>query len=654
MPNKTLFLHLVLLLLMLAQSEIVIGQSHILDKKITVEFRNISLHKALTEIERLGNFSFSYGNDAINQDSIVSIYAEQQTIRKIITTLCGNNIQMLESGTHIILKKVSQQKQSMSGKVINSRTRSGISNARVSNQQRSRWRSDRAGNFTVICNEYPCYIEVTANGYYDTLLKLEKPTPGFILEMQPLTRTPDVIIKVPMLEPTPYDHDSVAAVGFSDAFKIRPVSDTIEYHDLEKKEFQLSVLPFIGSDLWHSRNMKYSTSLNIPGGYVGAVSGVEIGLLLNIVRRNMLGFQFGGLLNIVNGSVSGTQISPGANLVFNHVTGLQAAGLTNYCRNDLNGMQLALIHNTLTGIGNGVQFSLVSNLSTDSLNGLQFSGVSSLSRGRYVGSQISPVVNIADGINGKLQVSAIYNVADESNGLQIAAVGNRDCYGNPILQTAFIFNVANNLQLLQCPALYNRCNVNHGLQLGLINISDSCRGGQIGFINVSEVNSGFAAGFFTVVKNGYRSIEFSYNDLNNIVFCFKSGLPKFYNIINTGISPDRSDLRLFIGYGLGTSTSMGKKWMLNCDLTCSHVFEHNSFVKDLNLWLSLKPQIGLNLANSFILFAGTSLNLSASRWKNPYTNEFLTDMKPDYAYYTSEGKPTQYSIWQGFTIGVRF
>jgi len=539
---------------------------------------------------------------------MVSLYARQQSIQHILITLLGPSIEMIESGNHIILRRKNEPKPLFTGVVVNEKTKYAVSNAKISENNRSKTRTDRNGKFSVMLSEYPCFIRVSANGYRDTVFQVTETYKNVSVSLIPDSKVPEVLFKAPSLAPEQLGTGSGSSGDMKSAFEIRPLHDSMTYQSLEKKDFQISVLPFVGSDFAASRDYKYGTSLNLPCGYTGGVSGVEIGLLMNIVRQNVIGFQFGGLLNVVNGSVSGTQISIGSNLVFNNFSGIQAAGVYNYCRNEFNGVQFSLIHNRLSGASGGVQFSLISNLTEADFSGTQVSGVCTINRGNYVASQVALGANVTDGTCGVLQLSVFSNTADTVEGVQLALV--------------------------------NRCKKCHGVQVGLI--------------NVSEDNDGIAIGVLSVVKNGYRAVELSYSELNNVNFCFKSGLRKFYNIINTGISPQSGNWRMNLGYGIGSSVEFGKRWMGNCDLVINHVSEKNSFVKDLNLWLLLKPQIGVNIANTCVLFTGASLNLSISRFRNPYTNEFLTELSPEYSIFSKEHNNTKYSMWVGYSIGIRF
>jgi len=191
--------------------------------------------------------------------------------------------------------------------------------------------------------------------------------------------------------------------------------------------------------------------------------------------------------------------------------------------------------------------------------------------------------------------------------------------------------------------------------LALINKADTVTGIQIGLINVSNSNQGLAIGLLSVVKDGYRALEFGYGDAIPIHINFKSGQRKLYNIINIGLLYSNNKPGLSLGYGLGTGFEFGSHFFFNTDLTASHVFEQNQFVDKLNLLTKLNMEIGVNIARKFIIYTGPSLNYMASKWTNPYTGDFLSEIQgvPQLIMTQSINGDTRNTLWIGYSIGIR-
>lgn len=76
-------------------------------------------------------------------------------------------------------------------------------------------------------------------------------------------------------------------------------------NDSLNRKFQLSILPFLGTNRLLSGSIKNDYSVNILMGYSGGVRKLEVGGIVNGVRQNMKGLQVAGVGNIVGGIVAG-------------------------------------------------------------------------------------------------------------------------------------------------------------------------------------------------------------------------------------------------------------------------------------------------------------------------------------------------------------
>jgi hypothetical protein len=116
-----------------------------------------------------------------------------------------------------------------------------------------------------------------------------------------------------------------------------------------------------------------TTSLNVLGGFSGALRGFELGSLLNLETESMCGAQISGVTNIVSGPAAGLQLS-----------------LINYSRR-FDGLQLGLI-DVADGHVGGSQIGLV-NVGTRDVQGAQVGLVHTA--GRVHGAMVG-LVNVAE------------------------------------------------------------------------------------------------------------------------------------------------------------------------------------------------------------------------------------------------------------------
>ena len=86
--------------------EFIVAQQSILDKTISIQVKDQPLNKVLERISEAGGFHFSYSNEKIPVQSLVSIHAIKWSLRKVFDTLFRDmNIEYLEIEGEIILKK---------------------------------------------------------------------------------------------------------------------------------------------------------------------------------------------------------------------------------------------------------------------------------------------------------------------------------------------------------------------------------------------------------------------------------------------------------------------------------------------------------------------------------------------------------------------
>ena len=78
----------------------VVADTPILDRKINLSVRNESLENILLVISEQANFSFSYNPDIIPVDSVMTVNIRNSTVREVLSTLLGDDIDFNSSGNH--------------------------------------------------------------------------------------------------------------------------------------------------------------------------------------------------------------------------------------------------------------------------------------------------------------------------------------------------------------------------------------------------------------------------------------------------------------------------------------------------------------------------------------------------------------------------
>lgn len=185
-------------------------------------------------------------------------------------------------------------------------------------------------------------------------------------------------------------------------------------NDDDRRLAQISLLPYLGTNTLRSTEITNQMSVNLLWGANGGVDGVEVGGLLNSVRRDVRGVQVAGLGNMVGEDVTGTQVAGIFNRVGGTTTGVQVAGLLNDNRGNNFGVQVAGLYNYTHGDTAEVQIA----------------GLFNYAEGR-VNTQLSPLFNQAGDV-GWGQASLL-NLGKRVGGFQLGIINFSDTIaGAPI------------------------------------------------------------------------------------------------------------------------------------------------------------------------------------------------------------------------------
>ncbi|WP_205514695.1 hypothetical protein [Longitalea arenae] len=616
-----------------------------------MEATNQRLSDVLKLISSKGDFYFSYNSSIITRDSLISISAYNRPVKQVLDQLCGNRFKWQQNNNYIILRKAPitpaavvtskipspEKLYTVSGIVLNSETGEKVGNVTIYEKERLvSTMSDDKGYFKIkLKSRYStASLTISREMFEDTTVVIQ---PKFDQQVT-IVMTP-VEASEPVVTISPVENE------LPDTIVVRPPVDTLtatapvvkeEVNQVERtrwgkrllsakqniqsinlkkffadRTFQVSLTPGLSTHGRLSAQVINNFSLNVVGGYTAGVSGVEIGGAFNINKKDVKFLQAAGLGNITGGSVTGVQLAGIHNNVLHDVSGLQASGISNYVKGNVTGAQLSSIHNHVSG----------------SLTGIQASNISNFLKGKLIGVQLSNIHNVCyDSVFG-LQAANIVNFAHKKvSGVQLAAIGNfanREMSG---AQLGVIFNYAKKLR---------------GLQVGLINISDTSAGYSIGLINI--------------VMKGIHKLAFSTNEVLDYNAAFKTGNKNLYSILLVGYkgnkraaTPDTSSIISF-GYGLGHEFSLGKWFSINPEFTSQYLrmgsWENSNVMNKLHL------QFNVKLGKYMSLFGGPSFTVYYSEWKK---NSAGLQLPVPASYHTFDLWDDAVKGWFGWNAGISF
>lgn len=407
----------------------------------------------------------------------------------------------------------------------------------------------------------------------------------------------------------------VLLLGFS-FFNVKAFGQTDEPE--ETRSFQLSIFPAVGTEGQFSHKYIYNFSVNVFAGITGGVDGIELGGFGNINRYSMKGFQAAGFGNVVNGNVNGLQAAGFINIVNGGAEGLQGAGFINIVNSNSKVLQGAGFANIVNGELRGIQGAGFLNVASGNARAIQAAGFGNVCGGLVEGIQGAGFFNVADRVEG-LQGAGFVNVVGDINGMQGAG----------------FINVAGRVE---------------GLQLaGFINVAGKVDGVQLGFINVADSIDGIPVGFLSIVKDGYRKIEFTGGDAMNASIGFKIGVRRFYNIFAIGAQFVDIDPVFTYGYGIGSEFNLTDYRYLNVEIVSHQFMEGSWWMYDrYNMLNQLKVIYASDISDRWQVFAGPVFNFQV---RNINSEDIAVS---PYQLVRYSGKNTVTDMWIGINAGFRF
>jgi hypothetical protein len=413
-----------------------IAQKTLLDQPLTIKIENEKLEDALKMIAAKADFSFSYNPTQFDLGRIINLNAQNKSLRQILDDIFKGTASYKEKQGYVILQKIDQNKTVIvNGYIYDQLTGEKITQASVFERHtlisaisnsygyyriklpmsmasaRLEVRKEQYANKSVAINDrttidivlnpsapqrpvYQPISLVAPSNQLDTNTKSAKVSIPEKLEIN--TAQTDTIIG--RTQPKPPITNWRSFVDVLTSAKQQIVIGNIK--DTLYRPFQISFLPFIGTNHRLSGNVINNVSINIIGGYALGVNGLEIGNVFNLIRRDVYGLQMAGVVNLVGRDVSGLQMAGTVNVVGQDVSGLQMAGTVNVVGHDASGLQMAGVVNVAGhDFKRGLQMAGTTNIVLNTLSGIQISGVFNYATIHKRGLQLG-FINYADSSGG--------------------------------------------------------------------------------------------------------------------------------------------------------------------------------------------------------------------------------------------------------------
>jgi hypothetical protein len=574
-----------------------------LERTITIELRQERIEVALKKIAEQGGIVFSYNPSIIDVNKVVSQNFVNKTIREVLNELFDGAITYKERKKYVILTKATEKEAKIvKGYIIDDKTGERLKNVSV---------YDPLTLTSAVTDKY---------GYFQ--MKVNKPSANLILAVNKENYS-DTIVAIPSRRgllriPIKNSRDKIVTVTDSVRRKIKRFWKTkflknenlVNVSDTIYRKYQVSLLPFVGTNHKLSGNVINDYSFNIYGGYSRGVRKMEVGGTFNLVHGDVNGAQIAGTLNAVSGkvkgfqmagtfnanrdSVVGGQMAGAINLNWNSVKYFSAAGLLNITHHQSQGFILAGVGNVTLGEQTGGHVAGLFNISTKSVTGLQLGGLINFAGGGMHGGQVGGLINAA---------------VKDSKGVQLS---------------------------------------------GLINYATRIKGAQIGFINVSDSIKGVPIGFFSFVLKGYHKLEVSADEIFYTNVAFRTGVHRFYNIFTAGIKPENSqDNYWTVGYGIGTAPKLTKWLSLNVDVTVNQVSKGN-FTEAVNLLNKVYVGFDIRIVKNISFAFGATLNGYLTDTTYDKYASLFTDYKPSILDDHTYSNDLNLKQWMGGKVGLRF
>jgi hypothetical protein len=582
------------------QKTMLLGQMPtVLERIISVNITNLSLKLALNEVSKKGQFELSYNARIFDLDKRISLITNSLTVRETLFKLIGDNYTYQQSNGYLIIKKRDKTKQFISGYLSDAKTGKKVINATIYDAKTLRSTTTDTNGYYNLRIAQRSTIVIAQLNYKDTVLQITEGSPRFVKL--------DLDLKTQQAVSNKSVNWGRAASALANML-ISPLQklNNANVQDSIHRRFQLSFLPYVGTNYLMSGNVINDWSINAIAGYSRGNRVAEFAGFANFTRGNIQGFQAAGFANIVGGNVKGVQAAGFVNYLGDTLRGTQLAGFVNYTHNN------------------------------NALN--QSAGFVNVAQKGLIATQFAGFVNHADSVNAA-QASGFYNHANSLKGWQAAGFLNTAKRVKGV-QTAGFLNTVKDIKGVQIAGFLNTAKRVNGVQLSVFNYADTLDGVQIGVFNYAKTG-------------GYNALELSTNELNTYNIAYKSGGRSFYTAVMAGFSPKNNTTVWSFGAGIGTLLTLNKSTDINIESLYRHI-NVGGFNEDLQSWVQLGVYVNVHLSKRFDVVFGPNYNALFMDNQNAQFAENRAAIFPAFIKRTTfnEGSLTT-DTWLGGSIGLR-
>ncbi|MCD0489214.1 carboxypeptidase-like regulatory domain-containing protein [Pedobacter sp. MC2016-14] len=337
----------------------------ILEKKISINVQQKSVYYTLAQMEKAGDFVFSYHSDLIPKDSLVNLNQTETSIKEVLEQLFKNRFTYLEDKRFLVIRAAlkplriittditsDEKNYSVSGLVVDGASGERLMNASVyEKQELVSSITDEHGYFKLkFKTGNPNALTITASklNYQDAAV-------NFLQSVSIDSRMQRNAYRYAESNSTGVERDPLAQFFLSARQKIQSLNIPDFFAN---RSFQVSLAPGLSTRGLMSSQVVNKFSLNLTGGYTAGVNGAEIAGLFNINRFNSGYLQLAGVFNLVGGTVKGLQLAGINNRALDTVKGLQVSAFANKAEGTVKGLQLAALNNEARKL-QGIQIGLV-------------------------------------------------------------------------------------------------------------------------------------------------------------------------------------------------------------------------------------------------------------------------------------------------------
>jgi hypothetical protein len=397
-----------------------------LARNISIHVKNQRLGAVLKTMEEKGKFYFSYNSNIVKTDSLVTVDAENWTIKEVLDQMLSHRFEYKQARDFIILRYAPLQLNLTTEKSATENNEYAISGF-ITDEQSGK----RLPNASVYEKGLLQSTLTDANGFFEIHLKNEGATIRLTVSKENYKDTTITFLKDVNVTIRP-DRSVFSYVANNDYDEIESTSlgrlflsakQQIQAANLSgliaNAPFQASAIPNVSTHGTMNGQIVNKVSLNAVGGYNAGVDGFELGIIFNLDKGDVRSVQIAGVFNIVGGSVGGVQLGGLYNNVLGNVNGVQLAILHNSVKRDLRGAQLSL-YNHVKGQVSGIQIAPVGNIANKNVKGIQIAAIGNVVHKKFEGVQFGGLFNYARNLRG-MQIGLV-NIADTSSGFSLGLI----------------------------------------------------------------------------------------------------------------------------------------------------------------------------------------------------------------------------------------